>query len=154
MTTNNRVIIFDFDGTLMSAPGPTIYPGIKELLESLKHERIFLWTLREKSSVQELLSRFSIDGFFSGLCCSDDMKVPKPNTESILKLLGDFQPADSIFIGDSIQDMEGAKNLNCISIAACWGQHTINNKLLRETADFIAKQPNDCLRFINKKHLI
>lgn len=150
-----KYIVFDCDGTLIdtSQSRYSLYPGIKDLLVHLSaNHTLYVWTARDRSSTLRILQELGVIHFFEGFCTCDDA-YPKPHVRGIGEMLGKINKADVCVIGDTVNDILGAKNFGVKSIAAAWNKN-VNLHLLNDSgADFIAFGPSECLTWLSD-HLI
>ncbi|MGE5494359.1 MAG: HAD family hydrolase [Burkholderiales bacterium] len=90
----------------------TLYPGVKELLYSLKAKgaRIALVTMKFKSAVHKILKCLDID-IFDAVISFEDAPKRKPDPESLLMLMEKFgaSASETLMIGDSITDLKYAR---------------------------------------------
>lgn len=147
----NKHIVFDCDGTLVdtSQSKYSLYPGIKELLIGLEVESdLYVWTARDKKSTLRILKELGILQYFTAVCTIDDA-LPKPHPAGLEELLGEGQTHRACMIGDTSNDILGAKNFGVRSIGAVWNM-SANAEILRLSgADFVARDPFSCLEWIN-----
>ena len=91
--------------------------SILDLVKSLKlptgcvtnsHHQIVVNTLRH----------FHIEDRFDTLVTADDVSIPKPGPEMILKACRDLNvlPGNTVFIGDTVTDASAAKAADCIFV--------------------------------------
>lgn len=146
-------VIFDCDGTLVDTSGPKykLFPGIKELLE--KHREVclyYVWTARGRSSTLRILGELGIAGYFDSISTPDD-HFPKPHIEGLLKLVGRTKKASICVIGDSGNDILGAKNFGVTAIGATWNKDVNPPDLTAIGADFLVSHPSECSKLIELK---
>lgn len=102
----------------------TIFPGIRELLASLKEAGYVLGivTSRTRNSARRYLDMFGIAEYFDGMVNCEDTTSHKPNPEPILLALEKLgAPADeAIMIGDSPFDMKCANNAGVDAVMVGW----------------------------------
>lgn len=150
-----RYIVFDHDGTLVDTDYTRkLYPGIKELIELIDSRGIamYLWTARNRASTIEFLKTLGIIGKFQDICTSTDA-LPKPIIEGLLNMLPeDFDPQNTLVIGDSYTDMIGAKKIGAKSLGVCWAHSDLEGeKILKEFgADELFKTVEDLKKYIDK----
>lgn len=117
-----------------------INAGMPELLFYLKESgfKCALCTGKDRDRTILILEKVGVLNYFDKIVCSDDVKHPKPNPESlnlILKELG----ADlnySIMIGDANNDIICAKAVNISSVGVTWGD-VRKEKLITSKPDYI-----------------
>lgn len=110
---------------LEAAKTTSLQPGIKEILKTLKDMglKIGICTVNSQKSVEYILKKFGISGFFDVITTRDDVKNVKPNTEHLektLKALG-VNPKEALIVGDSSADMKCAKELGAVAVALTTG---------------------------------
>jgi phosphoglycolate phosphatase len=143
-------IVFDCDGTLVDTRGfrPHLFPGIKELLEQLALEaQLYVWTARGQLSTHRMLKALGIFEHFSDFS-TPDFSPPKPHAGGLAQMLDEAVKSDIFVIGDSSNDMLGAKAFGVCAIGAIWNGES-NGEYLREAgADFIVSHPSECSKLI------
>lgn len=86
-----------------------VFPGINELLSTLKEKSFSLGVVTSKSKIGADLTLSTIDlaGYFSTLVTVDDTTKHKPHGEPVLLALEklDKTPSEAVFIGDSPFDI-------------------------------------------------
>lgn len=96
------------------------FPYCKEVLIKLKKEGFVLAIATSKMHDATLytLNLLKLNNIFDYLCCSDDVKKPKPDKETIDKLcsMSNIGKENAIMIGDSKYDVYTAKNANIKSV--------------------------------------
>ena len=77
-----------------------------------------LCTTSSEKAANYILQRFKIDDYFQVVVPRDKVKYVKPDTEQFelaLKTLG-ATPKTTVIVGDSIVDMQSAKELKAIAV--------------------------------------
>lgn len=125
---------------LMRQHGQTyLFPGAKELVQSIHHANIKLAIASNKSQLglQRALERSGLNDYFpitrSASTCS-----PKPDPEMVNQILDEFKIAacDAVMIGDSTIDMEMAKKINMDAIGVNF-YHKIDSNLSNAGAKIV-----------------
>jgi phosphoglycolate phosphatase len=143
-------IIFDCDGTLIdtSTTKYKLFPGIKELVQELSSDcLLYVWTARGRSSTLRILEELGIYSYFDSFCAMED-SIPKPHIAGIFDLVGKAPKHSICIIGDSSNDILGAKNYGVLSIGAIWGEDARHELLQDAGADFIVSHPSECSKLI------
>ena len=143
-------IIFDCDGTLVdtSAPKYKLFPGIKELITELSpHCLLYVWTARGRSSTLRILEELGIYSYFNGFSTVDD-DYPKPHVGGLMALVGKAPKKSICVIGDSSNDILGARNFGVMSIGATWAPDVQGQSLKDMGADFLVSHPSECSKLI------
>lgn len=91
---------------------PQLLPGARNVLRSLKKKFVLgLVTSGNRSRVRRQLREFGLSEYFSARVCSEDAPKKKPHPaplELALKRLR-AKPEESVYVGDSPEDMEMAR---------------------------------------------
>lgn len=125
-----------------------VFSGIRELLDKLEGSfGLYIWTGRDRQSLQLLLRSTGLEKYFWDLACVDDA-FPKPNALGAREILGDVPAEKTVMIGDTMTDMQAAKNLNCLAIGALWSGLVKPHVLGDAGADYVVESPADCLQII------
>lgn len=127
--------------------------GMYEVLNILNQLGVYcaLCTGKSRERTLEILKYLDIDFFFSQIVCSDDVKQPKPNKESVIKIMNqlNLNPENTIFVGDGINDILCAHNAGIASIAVSWGD--IKGDILeRYEPDKIANTPEQLAGYLKE----
>ena len=143
-------VIFDCDGTLVDTSGPKykLFPGIKELLQEHAQECLFyVWTARGRASTLRILQELGVYSYFDSISTVDDC-IPKPHIAGLLSLVGTVPKHSICVIGDSSNDILGAKNFGVLAIGATWNKDVRAEYLAEAGADFIVSHPSECSKLI------
>jgi len=103
----------------------TPYPGISELLVALGRAGIAWGISTNKPSylTNPLMTHMAMDPAPASVVCPDHVKQPKPHPEPLLlncKQLG-CRPAEVIYIGDHLRDIQAGRSAGMYTIAAAYG---------------------------------
>lgn len=105
-----------------------ILDGVEETLKNLYENFLTLGIVstKRRSTIEETLARFELDDYFDVIIGYEDVQQLKPDPEGLLKaidyLAGDT--ADSLYVGDSLVDVETAKRAGVRMIAVTTGMTT------------------------------
>ena len=126
-----------------------IFNGLKEVIEAISASpiRTGIVTSKTKQEVIDEFDPFGISKHFEHIICATDTENHKPHPEPLLVCLERLNAIkeESIYIGDSIYDMQCAKSAGVKFALALWGSKSIEGF---ESADFILKEPTDILDLI------
>jgi pyrophosphatase PpaX len=119
-----------------------VIKGIPEVLQFLyvTEYKIGLCTGKDKKRTIDILKYCNLYEYFDAVVCSDEVEFPKPHPESLartVELLGSCTEF-SILIGDSVNDIECARNANIASIAVDWGVSSYL-ELEKQNPDYLVK---------------
>jgi len=86
-------------------------PGLTDLLKMLKPEYGLAVATNRSNTIGEVLESNGLSGFFNIVVSSLDVENPKPNPESIFKIMDFFQvPREQcLYVGDSLVDWQTAR---------------------------------------------
>jgi pyrophosphatase PpaX len=128
-------------------------PGAPETLKALRQMslKIGLCTINSEKSVNYILKRFGIATFFDVVIPRNKVNRYKPHPEHIetaLKALG-VSAKDTVVVGDSITDMQSARELNAIAVGLPTGVSTLE-QLTSNGANYIITSITDLPPLIEK----
>jgi pyrophosphatase PpaX len=139
-----------------AATTTSLLTGAVETLKELQkmNLKMGICTTSSEKAANYILQRFKIDGFFRVVVSRDKVKNVKPHSEQIelaLKKLGVHAKATMI-VGDSIVDMQSAKELKAIAVGLTSGLST-TEQLMNNGTNYIITSLNDLpvlIKEINK----
>ncbi|MCY6960104.1 HAD family hydrolase [Clostridium brassicae] len=128
----------------------TLFDGIRSVVQALKSKSIKLGIITSKTrkEYESDFVRFGLDSYFDVVICADDTKKHKPNGDPMEKYLEitNARRQDTIYVGDSIYDMQCAKNAGVHSVLALWGIEDSDNL----EATYKLNNPKDILDILIK----
>ena len=136
-----------------AAATTNLQSGAVETLKELKAMKlkIGLCTISSDAASSNILQRFKIADYFQAVVSRDRVKNVKPDPEqyelSLKKL--DVQPEVTVIVGDSIVDMESAKELKAFAVGLPTGLSTVK-QLTDHGANYIITALNDLPNLIKK----
>jgi HAD superfamily hydrolase (TIGR01549 family) len=139
-----------------AASTTSLLTGAVETLRELQKMslKMGICTTSSEKAANYILQRFKIDGFFKVIIPRDKVKYVKPHIEQFelaLKKLGVHAKA-TLIVGDSVVDMQSAKELKAIAVGLTSGLST-TDQLMNNGANYIVTSLNDLpvlIREINK----
>ena len=98
------------------------YPGIREMLDALKHRgyRLFVATSKPERMAIEILEHFGLAQYFEIICGATEDDSRSKKEDVIAYLLGQIG-AGGVMVGDTIFDVEGAIENDLTPVAVTWG---------------------------------
>jgi phosphoglycolate phosphatase len=145
-------IVFDCDGTLVDTSGfkYSLFPGILELLQELHEQHtLYVWTARGQASTLRILQELKVVHFFHEFSTSDTAP-PKPHSGGLKKILDGVDKSSILVIGDTTNDMWGAKSFGVTAIGALWNGEGQAEVLIEAGADYIVSHPVECSKLIRQ----
>lgn len=100
------------------------YPGIRELLDTLKQQghRLFVATSKPETTAVEILHKFQLAPFFEIICGATFDGTRSHKADVIAYLLNKIGPqAQAIMVGDTEFDVLGAKAHGIPTVGVSWG---------------------------------
>jgi HAD superfamily hydrolase (TIGR01549 family) len=142
---------------LEAASCTNLMPGVNDALKTLKQMniRLGLCTINSQKATNNILQRFQIASFFDTVVPRDAVKYVKPHPEhfeATLKALKTV-PANTLVIGDSVVDMQSAKEIKAVAVGIPTGIAKIE-QLTQNGANYIITAISDLpllIQKINKK---
>jgi phosphoglycolate phosphatase len=109
----SREAVFRYSQTLDYSPFIQLMemePGLIEFLETIRPGIKTAVSTNRSTTIGQVLKTFSLDSYFDLVISSLDVTRPKPDPESVLKILNFFQagPEQCLYIGDSEVDAQTA----------------------------------------------
>lgn len=138
---------------LEAASSTGLMPGAVESLKELvgMKLKIGLCTTSSEKAALYILNRFKIEQFFTVVVARDKVKYVKPSPEQFelaLKTLG-AKPQSTLIVGDSVVDMQSAKELKVVAVGYPTGISTLE-QLRDNGANFIITSLADLPRLIKE----
>ena len=138
---------------LEAAKSTSLMPGAVETLKDLRRMnlKIGLCTINSEKAVNYILNRFGITDYFDVTVPRNKVNQFKPHPEHIetaLKALG-ASASNTMIVGDSVIDMQSAKELKAVAVGLPTGVSTIE-QLMRNGANYIATSITDLPLLIEK----
>ena len=138
---------------LEAASSTGLMPGAVESLKELvgMKLKIGLCTTSSEKAALYILNRFKIEQFFTVVVARDKVKYVKPSPEQFelaLKMLG-AKPQSTLIVGDSVVDMQSAKELKVVAVGYPTGISTLE-QLRDNGANFIITSLADLPRLIKE----
>ena len=130
-----------------------IFPGIKELLESLKKSgfRMGIVTSRTRESLDRYLNMFAIGSYFEAMVTCEDTDIHKPNPEPILLCLKkmDITAEEAVMVGDSPFDIKCANNAGVKSVLVDWRITESGHTLIDDAKEvYIIEEPAELINIL------
>lgn len=102
------------------------YAGIVDLLTALRRRGVpsGVATNSDSRSAGVMLGTHGLDAYFATIATVDRVDgVPKPEPDVILLAVRELglEPAEVLFVGDSVADMTASRAAGTVAVAAGWG---------------------------------
>ena len=123
-----------------------LFPGMGELLAALEARGLRWGIVTNKSTnlTQMIVKALRLEGRAACVVCGDTTPHLKPNPASLLHAAGELAlaPADCIYLGDDLRDVQAARAAGMRSVAVEWGY---GSGLEAWNANAIIAQPMDLI---------
>ncbi|UDM31891.1 HAD family hydrolase [Lentilactobacillus laojiaonis] len=122
-----------------------LFDGILETLSILSEKKeLAIASSKVREEYIRDVKRFDIDKFLSDIVLADQIKRGKPYPDMILKVIQDLNlnPENTIYVGDTIYDLQAAHNANVAFGLAGW-QTKFTDKF--KEADYLFNDPKEML---------
>ncbi len=122
------------------------HSGALQTLEALKHCNILeaIITNSGRKPVDSILDRFGFSKYVDLVITRNEVRSLKPNPEGLIKAINilHLKTNEVVYVGDSIIDIEAAKNAGITSIAVSNGMYS-QEALARFGADYLVNGVED-----------
>lgn len=126
-----------------------LYPEVLKMLDQLQKEqnKMGIVTSNTPAEFAAHHDRFGIEKFFTDFVFAGMTQKMKPAGDPILLAMNNLDsiPAQTIYIGDSIHDMQAAHNAGIAYGMAAWGVK--NRDVFGDQADYIFETPNELVEW-------
>ena len=131
------------------ADNSRLYPGVLELLQQLRTDGIRMAVISNKneSLSRLILKTLEINVFFDSIAGGDTFSEMKPSPLPLQQIIEKLccSPADSIMVGDSINDIQAGNRAKITTIGCSWGYG--NREELSESG-FFADSCSDIINIL------
>lgn len=128
-----------------------LYPGVTDTLKELSEKGLRMALLSNKNEKQcrVIMKALGIDHFFEEVCGGDTFTEMKPSPLPLLKLAAKLgsTPEEIIMVGDSVNDIQSARDAGAATIACSWGYGNIKEL---EKADYLVNSMSEVAEVIKK----
>lgn len=123
-----------------------LFPGMDELLAAIE-ARGLPWgivTNKSTSLTRLVVKQLGLHARAACVVCGDTTPHLKPHPASLLHAAGELQldPAECIYLGDDLRDIQAARAAGMRPVAVAWGY---GEKLESWNADAIIERPEDLI---------
>ncbi len=126
---------------------------IPEAVEALKEAkraglRTALVTSKNRQELEMFLPRLGVNGWVDAVVSSSDVTRPKPAPDPVLVALQRLgaRPQEAVFVGDTVYDIQCAREAGVQVIAVGWGAHPVP-VLRAESPDWLLEEPAQLREF-------
>jgi phosphoglycolate phosphatase len=131
-----RVHFLDQDDTKMP-----LFEGVEQGLDVLRENgyRLAIATGKARRGLARVLDETGLDDRFETTRCSDEA-ISKPHPRMVHDILAEtgVTPGKCIVVGDTVYDIQMARNADTDALAVCYGVHTRERLLAEHPLDCVA----------------
>lgn len=131
-----------------------LFPGLDRLLGSLESAAIpwGIVTNKPGALTGKLLEALELHHRSAATVCGDTLAARKPDPAPLLHAaaIAGLDPAETIYVGDALRDIEAGRNAGMGTIAVRYGYITIDDDAGRWNADTIAADTDELAQIILK----
>ena len=130
----------------------TAYPGVVEMVRAIRRagHRTGIVTSKNQTGAVRGLRRIGLEDAIDVIVGADDVTNPKPHAEPILMALDRLgeEAGQTIYIGDSVHDMESGRAAGVATGAVLWGPFDRSHLEHTQPTHWL-DQPDDVLRLLD-----
>jgi phosphoglycolate phosphatase len=145
---DNALVVFRDYYIENCAKTSTLYPYVTQLLDFLKdhHIKLALCTLKIREATLRILIDLGLSKYFDIVITADDISIPKPDPQGILKILEQLNVSANraVIIGDTMSDIMAGKNGNIETVAVLYGYDS-EKAIISAKPGFIVKSLKELL---------
>jgi pyrophosphatase PpaX len=134
----------------------TVYPGVVQVVRALKDGGIAtgLVTSKNRAGALRGLTLVQLENLMDVMVCSDEVENPKPHPEPVEKAvrLLSAEPSTTVYVGDSIHDMQSGRAAGVRTAAVLWGPFG-RSHLEGAQPDYWLERPDDLLDLVRNSAL-
>lgn len=124
-----------------------LFPGLQAVLDTCLQQGLPWGIVTNKpwQYTQALLEQLDLISQSATTICPDHVINPKPDPEGLLLACSELSlsPADCLYVGDHLRDIQAARSAGMRTIAAGWGYIDQSETLEQWQADWIVDQSQD-----------
>ena len=128
------------------------FPGVADMVRALRAAGLAVGVVTSKLTwtAARGLRLFGLEEAMDVVVCADMVTRPKPHPEPVetaVRMLG-ADPATTVYVGDSIHDMQSGRAAGVLTAAALWGPFT-RAQLEPAQPDFWLEEPAQLLDLVS-----
>jgi HAD superfamily hydrolase (TIGR01549 family) len=128
-----------------------LFAGAQDIIEELylNNYTLGIVTSRLGFTAMKILEMYNIAKYFKSIITADMCANHKPHPEPLLRCMNEIDgiKSETIFIGDTVFDLECAKNAGIKSILVSWSNLDMDS--LSEKPDFVINRFEDIKNIIS-----
>ena len=134
----------------------TVYPGVVQVVRALRDGGIAtgLVTSKNRAGALRGLTLVQLETLMDVMVCADEVENPKPHPEPVEKAvrLLRAEPSTTVYVGDSIHDMQSGRAAGVRTAAVLWGPFG-RSHLEGAQPDYWLERPEELLTLVRESAL-
>jgi phosphoglycolate phosphatase len=128
-----------------------LYPGTREMLETLKDLKMAIVTNKTEELSRKILKKFELDKYFAMVVAVDTMAERKPSPVPVIHVLAAFNVTaeDAIIVGDSAIDIQTGKASFVRTVAVT---HGYGRDGFQKEADFVIRSLPELIDIVKSEN--
>lgn len=132
--------------------GNTLYPGIQEMLSTLKGKgrKLYVVTMKNRFDAEKVIDYIGLTELFSGIYGPGLNGIPDNKRKLIEAALeeNNLLPTETVMIGDREEDIKSGKATGTFTIAVTWGFGT-REELIESAPDNFCESAGELLNVLS-----
>ncbi|MDP9097187.1 MAG: HAD-IA family hydrolase, partial [Pseudomonadota bacterium] len=129
-----------------------LFPQVRSVLDALQAEAVPWGIVTNKATRfgDPLARALGLFASAATLVCGDTTPHAKPHPEPLLEAARRIgvSPAECVYVGDDLRDVQAGRAAGMTTIAAAWGYLGADEPIGSWGADHLAQMPNDLLKLL------
>lgn len=134
----------------------TVFPGVVQVVRALRDGGIAtgLVTSKNRAGALRGLTLVQLETLMDVMVCADEVENPKPHAEPVEKAvrLLSAEPSTTVYVGDSIHDMQSGRAAGVRTAAVLWGPFG-RSHLEGAQPDYWLERPEELLTLVRESAL-
>lgn len=130
-----------------------IYPGVKEMLESLKEQsfRLFVVSNKIEEFMIKILEEHDIKKYFISIIGTDGTDAHSKKAEYVKSILNSFKlnKEETVIVGDTESDIKAGRENLIYCLGVTWG-YGRREDLIKAKADKIIDRPLELVKLVKR----
>jgi phosphoglycolate phosphatase len=128
-----------------------LYPGTREMLETLKGLKMAIVTNKTEELSHEILRKFGLENYFDMIVAVDTIPERKPSPGPVIHVLStlNVSPEDAVIVGDSTIDIRTGKASFVRAVAVT---HGYGRKGFQDEADFVIGSLPELISIVKREN--
>jgi len=128
-----------------------LYPGTREMLETLKGRKMAIVTNKTEKLSREIIKKFGLENYFDMIVAVDTITERKPSPGPVIHVLAtlNVSPEDAVIVGDSAIDIQTGKASFVRTVAVT---HGYGKDGFQKEADFVIASLPELIGIVKREN--